>query len=78
MLSYDYLPDEESKSCLLLCVLFPEEANVSVEILVGYDCEKLEDIIVKKNLGKEEQEAIVDKMVFKNLKKKIGTSFTSL
>ncbi|THG13678.1 hypothetical protein TEA_007417 [Camellia sinensis var. sinensis] len=43
MLSYDYLPDEESKSCLLLCVLFPEEANVSVEILVRFDSEKLEE-----------------------------------
>ncbi|KAA8532716.1 hypothetical protein F0562_032749 [Nyssa sinensis] len=35
-LSYDYLEDEETKSCFLLCCLFPEDHDILVEDLVRY------------------------------------------
>ncbi|XP_038699684.1 disease resistance protein RPS2-like [Tripterygium wilfordii] len=34
--SYDYLVDEEAKSCFLLCSLFPEDYNIEIERLVRY------------------------------------------
>ncbi|KAG5255244.1 disease resistance protein [Salix suchowensis] len=49
--SYDYLKDEETKLCFLLCCLFPEDYNIPIEDLtryaVGYglhqDVESIED-----------------------------------
>ncbi|KAG8660938.1 hypothetical protein MANES_02G201301v8 [Manihot esculenta] len=35
-LSYNYLEDEEAKSCFLLCSLFPEDFNILVEDLLEY------------------------------------------
>jgi hypothetical protein len=39
-LSYDYLKSKETKLCFLLCCLFPEDYNISIEVLtrnaVGY------------------------------------------
>ncbi|KAA8533164.1 hypothetical protein F0562_033303 [Nyssa sinensis] len=35
-LSYDYLKDEETKTCFLLCCLFPEDHNIFIEDLVRY------------------------------------------
>jgi hypothetical protein len=50
-LSYDYLTFDETKSCFLLCCLFPEDYNIPIEELtryaVGYglhkDAESIED-----------------------------------
>ncbi|XP_073267314.1 LOW QUALITY PROTEIN: probable disease resistance protein At1g61310 [Populus alba] len=50
-LSYDYLTSDETKSCFLLCCLFPEDYNIPIEDLtryaVGYglhkDAESIED-----------------------------------
>jgi len=50
-LSYDYLTSDETKSCFLLCCLFPEDYNIPIEYLtryaVGYglhkDAESIED-----------------------------------
>ncbi|KAG8661029.1 hypothetical protein MANES_02G220780v8 [Manihot esculenta] len=35
-LSYNYLEDEEAKSCFLLCSLFPEDFNILVEDLLEF------------------------------------------
>ncbi|KAG8661037.1 disease resistance protein At4g27190 isoform X3 [Manihot esculenta] len=35
-LSYNYLEDEEAKSCFLLCSLFPEDFNIPVEDLLEF------------------------------------------
>ncbi|KAA8517894.1 hypothetical protein F0562_015368 [Nyssa sinensis] len=35
-LSYNYLEDEEAKSCFLLCCLFPEDSDIPIETLVRY------------------------------------------
>nr|XP_043638301.1 probable disease resistance protein At4g27220 [Erigeron canadensis] len=35
-LSYDYLESEEAKSCFLLCSLFPEDDDISLEDLICY------------------------------------------
>ncbi|XP_052177720.1 probable disease resistance protein At4g27220 isoform X2 [Diospyros lotus] len=35
-LSYDSLKDERAKSCFLLCCLFPEDAEISIDDLVRY------------------------------------------
>ncbi|XP_050228112.1 disease resistance protein At4g27190-like [Mercurialis annua] len=35
-LSYDYLENEEAKSCFLMCCLYPEDYDVPVEYLVRY------------------------------------------
>nr|XP_004306876.2 PREDICTED: probable disease resistance protein At4g27220 [Fragaria vesca subsp. vesca]XP_011469109.1 PREDICTED: probable disease resistance protein At4g27220 [Fragaria vesca subsp. vesca] len=35
-LSYDYLKDEECKSCFLLCCLFPEDSSIEIEQLFRY------------------------------------------
>ncbi|KAM5559485.1 putative disease resistance protein [Rosa sericea] len=35
-LSYDYLKSDDSKSCFLLCCLFPEDYNIPIEYLVKY------------------------------------------
>nr|XP_034903225.1 LOW QUALITY PROTEIN: probable disease resistance protein At4g27220 [Populus alba] len=50
-LSYDYVTSDETKSCFLLCCLFPEDCNIPIEYLtryaVGYglhkDAESIED-----------------------------------
>ncbi|XP_052177682.1 uncharacterized protein LOC127791742 isoform X3 [Diospyros lotus] len=34
--SYDFLKDEDAKSCFLLCCLFPEDAQISIDDLVKY------------------------------------------
>ncbi|XP_052177689.1 probable disease resistance protein At4g27220 isoform X2 [Diospyros lotus] len=34
--SYDFLKDEDAKSCFLLCCLFPEDAEISIDDLVKY------------------------------------------
>ncbi|XP_050375496.1 disease resistance protein At4g27190-like [Argentina anserina] len=34
--SYDYLKDEDSKSCFLLCCLFPEDYEIKIEDLLRY------------------------------------------
>ncbi|KAK9177243.1 hypothetical protein WN944_029262 [Citrus x changshan-huyou] len=34
--SYDYLNDEDSRSCFLLCSLFPEDYEIDLDDLVGY------------------------------------------
>ncbi|XP_062026940.1 probable disease resistance protein At4g27220 [Rosa rugosa] len=34
--SYDYLKDDDSKSCFLLCCLFPEDQNIPLENLFKY------------------------------------------
>ncbi|KAM5582466.1 hypothetical protein ABKV19_002738 [Rosa sericea] len=35
-LSYDYLKDEDYKSCFLLCCLFPEDYDIQIENLFNY------------------------------------------
>ena len=35
-LSYSYLKSDEAKSCFLLCCLFAEDSNISIEFLVRY------------------------------------------
>ncbi|XP_004294963.1 PREDICTED: disease resistance protein At4g27190-like [Fragaria vesca subsp. vesca] len=35
-LSYDYLKNEDHKSCFLLCCLFPEDCNIEIEDLFRY------------------------------------------
>ncbi|XP_004310281.1 PREDICTED: disease resistance protein At4g27190-like [Fragaria vesca subsp. vesca] len=35
-LSYDYLKNEDHKSCFLLCCLFPEDRNIEIEDLFRY------------------------------------------
>uniref|UniRef100_A0A2N9EA06 RRM domain-containing protein n=2 Tax=Fagus sylvatica TaxID=28930 RepID=A0A2N9EA06_FAGSY len=35
-LSYDYLKDREAKACFLICCLFPEDHNISKEVLARY------------------------------------------
>ncbi|XP_062028737.1 probable disease resistance protein At4g27220 [Rosa rugosa] len=35
-LSYDFLKDEDSKACLLLCCLFPEDYDIQIEDLFKY------------------------------------------
>jgi len=50
-LSYDYLKHEKTKSCFLLCCLFPEDDNIPIENLTRYavgcglhqDVESIED-----------------------------------
>ncbi|XP_052174914.1 probable disease resistance protein At4g27220 isoform X2 [Diospyros lotus] len=34
--SYDFLEDEDAKSCFLLCCLFPEDAEIPIDDLVRY------------------------------------------
>ncbi|XP_052177638.1 disease resistance protein At4g27190-like [Diospyros lotus] len=34
--SYDFLKDEDAKSCFLLCCLFPKDAEISIDDLVKY------------------------------------------
>ncbi|XP_052174526.1 probable disease resistance protein At4g27220 [Diospyros lotus] len=34
--SYDFLKEEDAKSCFLLCCLFPEDAEISIDDLVRY------------------------------------------
>ncbi|XP_052177968.1 disease resistance protein At4g27190-like, partial [Diospyros lotus] len=35
-LSYDFLKEKDAKSCFLLCCLFPEDADISIDDLVKY------------------------------------------
>nr|POE60633.1 putative disease resistance protein [Quercus suber] len=35
-LSYDFLKDREAKACFLMCCLFPEDHNISKEVLARY------------------------------------------
>ncbi|KAF8391529.1 hypothetical protein HHK36_023834 [Tetracentron sinense] len=35
-LSYDYVKGEETKSCFLLCCLFPEDHDIDIQVLVRY------------------------------------------
>ncbi|KAB2607398.1 disease resistance protein [Pyrus ussuriensis x Pyrus communis] len=35
-LSYDYLKDNDAKSCFLLCCLFPEDSDIQIEDLLKY------------------------------------------
>lgn len=36
-MSYNFLQSEEAKSLLLLCSLFPKDANIDIIILLRYD-----------------------------------------
>ncbi|KAG7941705.1 hypothetical protein I3843_16G058500 [Carya illinoinensis] len=63
--SYNYLKSDETKSCFLLCCLYPEDYDVPVEHLVRYGVAKR----FRKGLGTVEETRVNVHAIVKNLRR---------